>query len=103
MELVAHFVEFILLKNMVTRLYVQIVGYLTVVTQKLQTMNYDQKKAIADDYLSSIAGGIGWDDLADINSLHDCETKEDVIAYCIDRLAEEGFPMDLFDDFIESY
>ena len=57
-------------------------------------MTYEEKKQIADDYLNKIVGGIGWDDLADINSLHDCEDKESIIGACDERLEEEGFPFD---------
>jgi len=60
-------------------------------------MNYDQKKAIADKYLMNQAG-MEWDSLADINSLHDAETEDDVKALCNDRLAEEGFPFDSLKD-----
>lgn len=40
-------------------------------------MTYEEKKRIADEYIGNQIG-LGWDDLADINSLHDAETKEDV-------------------------
>lgn len=56
-------------------------------------MNYAKKKEIADSYLVDIVG-VGWNDLADINSLHDCETKEDIIAACNERLGEEGMVID---------
>jgi hypothetical protein len=58
-------------------------------------MTYSMKKQIADDYLSEIAGGLGWDDLSDINSLHDCDTEEDIKEACNERLEEEGFPEEL--------
>jgi mannose-1-phosphate guanylyltransferase len=57
-------------------------------------MNYNQKLNIANKYLAGV--GISWDDLGDINSLHDCKTKRDIIEYCNDRLADAGFPIDLF-------
>jgi hypothetical protein len=56
-------------------------------------MDYKEKKAIADAYLIKKAG-VDWDELSDINSLHDCDTQEDVFAACDDRLEEDGFPMD---------
>ncbi len=57
-------------------------------------MNYNDKKKIADYYLSGIAG-ISWDDLADINSLHDCEDIESIEEYCNERLEESGYPAEL--------
>jgi len=59
-------------------------------------MNFDMKKQLADAYLFGIAG-IGWDDLGDINSLHDCEDKEDIIEACQERLEDASFPMDILD------
>jgi hypothetical protein len=47
-------------------------------------MNYAMKKEIADTYLEW-AYGTSWDELADTNSLHDAETKEDIIDLCEDR------------------
>lgn len=66
-------------------------------------MTYEEKKKIADDYLSNIAGGLGWDDLADINSLHSCDDKEEIIAACQERLMEDGFPDDLLEHDNESF
>ena len=57
---------------------------------------YNEKKKIADAYLFCVCG-LGWDDLADINSLHDCEDKEDIVWCCQDRLEDSGFPADLLD------
>ena len=57
---------------------------------------YEEKKRIAEGYLLSVCG-LGWDDLADINSLHDCEDKQDVIYACQERLEDSGFPADLLD------
>lgn len=57
-------------------------------------MTYNEKKKIADDYLEGVCG-FGWDDLPDINSLHDCDTNEDVIEFCQERLEELGFPGEL--------
>jgi hypothetical protein len=56
-------------------------------------MTYEEKKVIADSYLGDIAG-VSWDDLPDINSLHDAETKDDVIELCDVRLKEDFFPFD---------
>ena len=51
-------------------------------------MRYEEKKEIADRYLM-VKIGLGWDDLADINSLTDCETEEDIINACEERLQDE--------------
>lgn len=48
-------------------------------------MSYTEKLNIADNYLFDIVG-IGWNDLSDINSLHDCECIEDIHEYCNDRV-----------------
>jgi hypothetical protein len=61
-------------------------------------LTFEQKKEIADKYIGSLAGGLGWDDLADINSLHDAETEEDVKELCDERLGEEGFPFDCLEE-----
>ena len=55
---------------------------------------YNEKKRIADAYLFGVCG-LGWDDLADVNSLHDCEDRQDVIYACQERLEYSGFPLDL--------
>lgn len=57
---------------------------------------YYIKKRIADRYLIRVAG-VTWDDLADINSLHDCDSQEEIYAACQDRLEDSGFPMELLD------
>lgn len=57
-------------------------------------MNYAEKLKIANAYLMRHAG-IGWNDLPDINSLHDVEAEEDIHSLCDDRLEDSGFPMDL--------
>jgi len=62
----------------------------------MKEFTYSQKLTIANSYLISKIG-IEWDDLADINSLHDCETKESIIEYCDDRLEEAGYNFDLYD------
>lgn len=51
-------------------------------------MTYQVKKAIADDYIFQQVS-LRWDDLEDINSLHDCETVEDIHKACEDRLRNE--------------
>lgn len=56
-----------------------------------QKMTYEEKKKIADDYLKK-EYGMAWDTLADINSLHDAETEEDVI-----ELAQERAERDLYE------
>ena len=54
-------------------------------------MDYNEKLEVANAYLMDICG-CGWDELADVNSLHDAETIEDIQSLCDDRLAESGFP-----------
>jgi hypothetical protein len=54
-------------------------------------LSYEQKKNVADTYLIDKAG-VQWNDLADINSLHDAETAEEVCILCDERLQEDGFP-----------
>ena len=56
-------------------------------------LSYEQKKSIADTYLIDQAG-VQWNDLPDINSLHDAETVEEIHSLCDDRLSEDGFPSD---------
>jgi hypothetical protein len=51
-------------------------------------MTYEEKKAIADAYIFQQVG-LGWDDLEDINSLHDSESVEDIHDSCEDRLRNE--------------
>lgn len=53
-------------------------------------MEYKDKLNIANSYINSKCG-LGWDDLSDINSLHDCEDKDIIIEYCDARLEEDGF------------
>jgi hypothetical protein len=48
-------------------------------------MTYEEKLKIADAYLLSQVG-MYWDDLPDINSLHDAYSKEDIIELCNDRI-----------------
>ena len=56
-------------------------------------MNYATKQRLADKYLLGFAG-IYWDDLGDINSLHDCETLEDIEEFCNERLEDAMFPFE---------
>lgn len=51
-------------------------------------MTYEEKKVIADKFLQDEIG-LGWDDLADINSLHDCETEDDIKEACQERMNDE--------------
>lgn len=60
-------------------------------------MEYTEKLAIANAYLEKHAG-LGWNDFSDNNSLHDCDTQEDIFAACNERLREDGYPMDLIDE-----
>lgn len=62
----------------------------------LSALTYEQKKQIADAYLEEKIG-VGWDDLSDINSLHDCETLEAIQEACNERIEEDSMPMDWFD------
>ena len=59
---------------------------------------YAIKKKIANDYLKKQGIEMDWDDLPDINSLHDAETEADIIHLVHDRLENSGFPMDLFEN-----
>jgi hypothetical protein len=60
---------------------------------------YEQKKEIADAYIGSLTdNSLGWNDLSDINSLHDAETREDIIELCIQRLKEDDYPFDTLND-----
>jgi hypothetical protein len=61
-------------------------------------MTYLEKKAHANAYLARVSS-LSWDELADINSLHDVEAEEDIESLCDDRLEESGFPIsDLIPD-----
>ncbi len=63
-------------------------------------LTYEQKLAIANKHINrrTYGSGLTFDDFADINSLHDAETEEDIIELADDRLREEGYPDDE-DDF----
>jgi hypothetical protein len=56
-------------------------------------MRYEEKLAIANAYLDKKAN-IEWDELSDINSLHDCDSQEDIISACDARLLEDGFAIE---------
>lgn len=59
-------------------------------------MTYEEKLAVANKYLAEKTDeAICWDDLSDINSLHDCETEEEIKEACDERLDEDGFPGDI--------
>lgn len=51
-------------------------------------LSYDEKKVIANQYLMRSAGTT-WDDLADTNSLHDCQTRMDIFEACEERLSND--------------
>lgn len=53
-------------------------------------MEYKDKLIIADTYLMNKVG-LKWNDLPDINSLHDVEAREDIYELCDERLEESGF------------
>jgi hypothetical protein len=58
-------------------------------------MTYSEKLTIADNYINRRTySGMGWNDLPDINSLHDVEAIEDIRELCIARLEEAGFNFD---------
>lgn len=50
----------------------------------MKTKNYTDKLAIADNYLGKFL--LTWAELPDINSLHNCNTKKEIIALCEERL-----------------
>lgn len=50
-------------------------------------MEYQEKLKIANEYLNDVLG-VDWEDLPDINSLHDVDTKEDIIELCKARIAD---------------
>lgn len=63
-------------------------------------MEYQEKLKIANGYLNDVLG-VDWEDLSDINSLHDADSKEDIIELCKARIADitEIEPEDLdFED-----
>lgn len=48
---------------------------------------YEEKLKIANDWLDKEVG-VGWDDLPDINSLHEADSIEEIHDMCQDRLNE---------------
>lgn len=50
-------------------------------------MEYQEKLKIANAYLNGVLG-VDWEDLPDINSLHDVDTKEDIIELCKERIGD---------------
>lgn len=57
-------------------------------------LTYEQKLAIANRHINrrTYGSGLTWDDLADINSLHDAEAVEDIIELADERLSDSGYP-----------
>jgi len=64
-------------------------------------LTYEQKLAIANNHINkrTMGSGIEWDDLADINSLHDVDAVEDIIELADERLEDAGFPDEDEDDY----
>lgn len=64
-------------------------------------LTYEQKLAIANKHINrrTMGSGLEWDDLADINSLHDVESEEDIIELADERLEDAGFPDEDEDDY----
>lgn len=52
-----------------------------------------KKKAIANRLMPG-CGMVDWDDLPDVNSLHDCESIEDIEYAVQERLEDSGFPLE---------
>jgi hypothetical protein len=61
-----------------------------ITNKSVKSWPYGMRKALADKIIYRYCG-LSWDDLADINSLHDCETSGDILGMCQERLREEGF------------
>ena len=53
-------------------------------------MTYEEKLQIANDYLLHVVG-VTWEDLPDINSLHDAEDEDGVIELCDERIDDNNF------------
>lgn len=53
-------------------------------------MTYEEKLKIANEYLRK-NDFPDWDDLGDINSLHDCDTVEEIEEAAKERVDDEGF------------
>ena len=64
-------------------------------------LTYEQKLAIANKHINkrTMGSGLEWDDLADINSLHDVDAVEDIIELADERLEDSGFPDEDEDDY----
>ena len=60
-------------------------------------MEYTEKLAIANAYIGKLTEGLEWEDLSDINSLHDCDLQEDIFAACDERLRDSGYSMNVED------
>ena len=56
-------------------------------------MTYTEKKAIADDYISSKLGEIKLSDLCNPKVLEICDTEEDVFQMCNQVITEAGFEL----------
>lgn len=65
-------------------------------SKEIKALSYEEKLQIANTYIDKLTGGFTWEDLPDINSLHDAETEEDVRLLCNERLEEDNFPLDEF-------
>lgn len=52
---------------------------------KIEQLTYEEKKKLANNYLNEKVG-LSWNDLPDINSLHDCEDEETIYEYCDERI-----------------
>lgn len=59
-------------------------------------LTYEEKLAIANRHINrrTYGSGLTWDDLADINSLHDAEAVEDIIELADERLSDSGYPVE---------
>lgn len=64
-------------------------------------MEYTEKLAIANAYIGNLTDGFEWDDLGDINSLHDCDTQEDIFTACDERLLDSGFSLGTDDTLLD--
>lgn len=58
-------------------------------------MTYDEKLVIANRYLAKLTEGmVDWEDLPDINSLHDGDDIFEIEMLCDERLGHSDFPID---------
>jgi len=53
----------------------------------MENMSYEDKLEIANNYLMKKMG-LNWDDLSDINSLHDVCDEDDIIDLCETRIKD---------------